>query len=37
MTILVIEHGLEVTRYPHHKPATFLVPGPEFEANLWRV
>jgi hypothetical protein len=37
MTILVMEHGLEVTRYPHHKPATFLVPGPEFEANLWRV
>jgi len=37
MTILVREHGLEVTRYPHHKAATFLVPGPEFEANLWRV
>ena len=37
MVILVMEHGLEVTRYPHHKPATFLVPGPEFEANLWRV
>ena len=37
MTILVIEHGLEVARYPHHKPATFLVPGPDFEANLWRV
>ena len=37
MVILMMEHGLEVTRYPHHKPATFLVPGPEFEANLWRV
>ncbi|HSL02711.1 MAG TPA: hypothetical protein VK901_04135, partial [Nitrospiraceae bacterium] len=37
MTILVLEHRLEVARYPHHKPATFLVPGPEFEANLWRV
>lgn len=37
MTILVLEHSLEVARYPHHKPATFLVPGPEFEANLWRV
>ncbi|MCE9537277.1 MAG: hypothetical protein K8R65_12830, partial [Nitrospirae bacterium] len=37
MTILVLEHGLEAARYPHHKPATFLVPGPEFEANLWRV
>jgi alpha-amylase/alpha-mannosidase (GH57 family) len=37
MTILVLEHRLEVARYPHHKPATFLVPGPEFDANLWRV
>jgi alpha-amylase/alpha-mannosidase (GH57 family) len=37
MTILVLEHRLEVARYPHHQPATFLVPGPEFEANLWRV
>jgi hypothetical protein len=37
MTILVLEYRLEIVRYPHHKPATFLVPGPEFEANLWRV
>ena len=37
MTILVLEHHLEIARYPHHKPATFRVPGPEFEANLWRV
>jgi len=37
LSILVMKHGLEVTRYPHHKPATLLVPGPEFEANLWRV
>ena len=37
MTILVREHRLEVARYPQHKPATFLVPGPEFEADLWRV
>jgi len=37
MTILVLEHRLEVARYPHHKPATCHVPGPEFEANLWRV
>ena len=37
MTILVLEYHLEVARYPHHKPAMFLVPGPEFEANLWRV
>ena len=37
MTILVLEHRLEIARYPHHKPATFLVPGPEFDANQWRV
>ena len=37
MTILMLEHRLEIARYPHHKPATFLVPGPEFEPNLWRV
>jgi hypothetical protein len=37
MTILVLEHRLEIARYPHHKPATFLLPGSEFEANLWRV
>ena len=37
MTILVLEHRLEIARYPHHKPATLRVPGPEFEANLWRV
>ncbi|HKO30346.1 MAG TPA: hypothetical protein VJU54_04355, partial [Nitrospiraceae bacterium] len=37
MTILVLEHRLEIARYPHHKPATLFVPGPEFEANLWRV
>jgi hypothetical protein len=37
MAILVLEHGLEVARYPHHNPATFLVPGEDFEATLWRV
>ncbi len=37
MAIVVLEHRLEVARYPHHNPATFVVPGPEFEANLWRV
>jgi hypothetical protein len=37
MTIVVLEHRLEIARYPHHKPAIFHVPGPEFEANLWRV
>jgi hypothetical protein len=37
IAILVLEHRLEIARYPHHKPATLLVPGTEFEANLWRV
>jgi alpha-amylase/alpha-mannosidase (GH57 family) len=37
MTVVVLAHRLEVARYPHYKPATFLVPGPEFEASLWRV
>jgi hypothetical protein len=37
LTILVLEHRLEIARYPHHAPATILVPGPEFEAHLWRV
>jgi hypothetical protein len=37
MTILVLEHRMEVARYPHHKPATVLVPGPEFGVSLWRV
>ena len=37
MTVLVLEHRLEIARYPYHKHATFLVPGPEFDANQWRV
>ncbi len=37
MTIAVQEHGLEVARYPAQQPAIFVVPGPEFEAGLWRV
>jgi len=37
MTILVLEHSLEVARYPHQHPAILTVPGPEFEAGLWRV
>jgi hypothetical protein len=28
---------LEAARYPHHTPAILTVPGPEFEAGLWRV
>lgn len=37
MSIVVFEHGLEVARYPHHSPAVLTVPGPEFDAAMWRV
>lgn len=37
MSIIVREHGLEVARYPGYRPAVLTVPGPEFEAGLWRV
>jgi alpha-amylase/alpha-mannosidase (GH57 family) len=37
LSIVMLEHGLEVTRYPHHQPATVTVPGPDFEATMWRV
>jgi hypothetical protein len=37
MSIVVLEHGLEVARYPHQSPAVLIAPGAEFEAELWRV
>jgi hypothetical protein len=37
LSIVVREHGLEVARYPHQRPALLTMPGPEFEAGLWRV
>jgi alpha-amylase/alpha-mannosidase (GH57 family) len=37
MSIIVLEHSLEVARYPGHRAAVLTVPGPEFEAGLWRV
>ncbi len=37
MSLVVLEHGLEVARYPHHNPAVVTVPGQEFEASMWRV
>ena len=37
MSIIVREHGLEVARYPGYRPAVLTVPGPDFEAELWRV
>ncbi|MEC4889097.1 MAG: glycoside hydrolase family 57 protein [Nitrospira sp.] len=37
MSLIVLEHGLEVARYPHQAPATLLVPGDDFDAAMWRV
>jgi len=37
LSIVVREHGLEVARYPHQRPVVLTMPGPEFEAGLWRV
>ncbi|MGE5710489.1 MAG: glycoside hydrolase family 57 protein [Nitrospira sp.] len=37
MNIVVHSHGLEIARYPHHQSAVLTVPGPEFEASVWRV
>ncbi len=37
MSIVVRDHGLEVARYPSPLPAVLTVPGPEFEAEFWRV
>jgi hypothetical protein len=37
MTLLVRRLGLEIARYPRHQPVEMSVPGPEFEATVWRV
>jgi hypothetical protein len=37
MTLLVQGNGLEIARYPRHQPVQFTVPGPDFEATVWRV
>ena len=37
LSVTVQEHGLEVARYPSQRPAALTVPGPEFEAGMWRV
>lgn len=36
-SVVMMERGIEIARYPHHRPATITVPGPEFEAMMWRV
>ncbi len=35
--IVMMAHGLEIARYPQHHPVAITVPGPEFEATMWRV
>jgi alpha-amylase/alpha-mannosidase (GH57 family) len=37
LSVVVLEHSLEVARYPHRNPVTLVVPGPEFDAAMWRV
>ncbi|SLM46388.1 Glycoside hydrolase, family 57 [Nitrospira japonica] len=37
MSLVILEQGLEIARYPHQHPAEVTVPGPDFESALWRV
>jgi alpha-amylase/alpha-mannosidase (GH57 family) len=37
LTVVVLEHNLEVARYPYHNPVTMTRPGDDFEATMWRV
>ena len=37
MSIVVLEHNIESARYPHQRPVVLTVPGPEFDAAMWRV
>jgi len=37
LSLMVLEHNLEVARYPYQNPTTLIVPGPEFDAASWRV
>jgi hypothetical protein len=37
LTVVVLEHNLEVARYPYHNPVTVTRPGDDFEATMWRV
>jgi alpha-amylase/alpha-mannosidase (GH57 family) len=37
LSLVVLDQGLEVVRYPHRQPAVLTVPGTEFEATMWRV
>ena len=37
VTVVVLEHNLEVARYPYHNPVIVTRPGDDFEATMWRV
>lgn len=37
MSVVVVEDGLEVERYPRHHPLVLTVPDQDFEARMWRV
>ena len=37
LSIVVKRHGLEIARYPPREPAPLTVPGPDFEATMWRA
>jgi alpha-amylase/alpha-mannosidase (GH57 family) len=37
LSVVVMEHGLEIARYPYRQPAKIAVPGDDFEATMWRV
>jgi len=37
VSIVVLDHRLEIARYPHDESLDLTVPGPDFEAGMWRV
>jgi len=37
LSIVILERGLEIARYPHGQSAEVTIPGPDFESTLWRV
>jgi hypothetical protein len=37
VTVVVLEHNLEVARYPYHNPVVMARPDDDFEATMWRV
>ncbi len=37
MSLVVVDDGLEIERYPRHHPVVLTVPDQDFEARMWRV